>query len=163
MPSFDVVNEVDLQEVDNAVNNTRKLLETRYDFRGSKSEITLNKKEKSIHILTEDEMKLRAIEETLAGNLIKRKLSPKVLEYKGIEATSNGMVKRDARLVEGIEMDMARKIVKLVKETGLKVQAQIQDEQVRVTAKKIDDLQAVIAMLREKKLDVPLQFVNMKS
>lgn len=163
MPSFDIVNKVDLQEVDNAVNNTKKLLETRYDFRGSKSEISLNKKEKIINIVTEDEMKLRAIEETLAGNLIKRKLSPKVLEYKEVQPTGNAMVKREARLIEGIEMDMARRIVKMIKETGLKVQPQIQDEQVRVTAKKIDDLQAIIAMLREKNLEVPLQYVNMKS
>lgn len=163
MATFDIVNKVDLQEIDNAVNNTKKLLETRYDFRGSKSEITLNKKEKLINIVTEDEMKLRAIEETLSSNLIKRKLSPKVLEYKEIQPTGNAMVKREARLVEGIEMDTAKKIVKMIKETGLKVQAQIQDEQVRVTGKKIDDLQEVISMLREKNLEVPLQYVNMKS
>lgn len=163
MPSMDIVNKVDLQEVDNAVNNTMKLLETRYDFRGSQSEITLNKKEKTLRILTEDEMKLRAIEETLASNLIKRKLSPKLVEYKEIQGTSNAMIRRDARLVDGIEMDMAKKIVKLIKETGLKVQAQIQDEQVRVQGKKIDDLQTIITLLREKNLDVPLQFVNMKS
>ena len=163
MASVDIVNKLDLQEVDNAVNNTMKLLQTRYDFRGSKSEVTLNKKEKTLRILTEDEMKLRAIEETLASNFIKRKLSPKLLEYKNIEPTSNAMVRRDARLVEGIEMDMAKSIVKLIKEMGLKVQAQIQDEQVRVQGKKIDDLQAVIQMLRDKNLEVPLQFVNMKS
>lgn len=163
MASVDIVNKLDLQEVDNAVNNTMKLLQTRYDFRGSKSEVTLNKKEKTLRILTEDEMKLRAIEETLASNFIKRKLSPKLLEYKNIEPTSNAMVRRDARLVEGIEMDMAKNIVKLIKEMGLKVQAQIQDEQVRVQGKKIDDLQAVMQMLRDKNLEVPLQFVNMKS
>ena len=109
MASVDIVNKLDLQEVDNAVNNTMKLLQTRYDFRGSKSEVTLNKKEKTLRILTEDEMKLRAIEETLASNFIKRKLSPKLLEYKNIEPTSNAMVRRDARLVEGIEMDMAKR------------------------------------------------------
>lgn len=163
MPSFDIVNQVDLQEVDNAVNNTKKLLATRYDFRGSGSEVTLDKKEKRIHIVADDTMKMRAIEEVLAENLVKRKVNPKVLEYGEVEPTSKGAVKRDAQLKEGIEMDMARKIVKLIKETNLKVQAQIQDAQVRVTGKKIDDLQAVIAMLREQDLSVPLQYVNMKS
>lgn len=163
MPTFDIVNKVDLQEVDNAVNNTTKLLLARFDFRGSKSEVTLDKKEKRINVLTEDTMKLDAIEDTLASQLIKRKLSPKILDKKEVENASQGMVRREMKIVEGIETDMAKRIVKLIKETGLKVQASIQDEQVRVTGKKIDDLQAVIAMLREKNLEVPLQYVNMKS
>ena len=163
MPTFDIVNKVDLQEVDNAVNNTTKLLLARFDFRGSKSEVTLDKKEKRITVLTEDTMKLEAIEDTLASQLIKRKLSPKVLDKKDIQNASQGMVRREFKIVEGIEMDMAKRIVKLIKETGLKVQASIQDEQVRVTGKKIDDLQEVITLLREKNLEVPLQYVNMKS
>jgi len=163
MPSFDAVNEIDLQELDNAINNTTKTVETRYDFRGSKTAITLNKKEKSLHIVTEDTMKMKAIEEMLASNLIKRKLSPKILDYAEPTPTSGGAIKRDVRLKEGIETEIAKRIVKQIKEMGLKVQAQIQDQQVRVSAKKIDDLQAVITMLREQDFGIPLQYVNMKN
>ena len=163
MPSFDVVNEVDLQEVDNAVNITRKTLATRYDFRGSETEINLDRKQLQITIATEDTMRLQAVQDTLASNLIKRKVSPKALEYKEPEGTSKGGVRVTVILKQGIEKEMAKKIVKLIKEQKLKVQAQIQDEQVRVTAKKIDDLQAVIAMLKGQDLDIPLQFTNMKS
>ncbi|MCL4694505.1 MAG: YajQ family cyclic di-GMP-binding protein [Candidatus Hydrogenedentes bacterium] len=163
MPSFDIVNKVDLQEVDNAVNITKKVVDTRYDFRGSDTEITLDKKGMRIAITTEDTMKLQAIEDTLAGNLVKRKVSPKVLDYGEVEPTSKGHVKREAKIVEGIETDLARKIVKMIKDQKLKVQAQIQDQQVRVTGNKIDDLQKVIQMLKEQELNVPLQYVNMKS
>ena len=163
MPSFDVVNKVDLQEVDNAVNNTRKVFANRFDFRGSQTEITLNKKEELIHIVTEDEMKMKAIEDALIGHCIKRGVDPKALDYKNIEPTSKGMIKRDVALKTGIPIDAARGIVKRIKEMKLKVQAAIQDEQVRVTAPKIDDLQLVIAMLKKQEdLGVPLQFVNMQ-
>lgn len=162
MASFDIVNKLDMQEVDNAVNTTRRTIETRYDFRGSETEITLDKKGGVIHVVTEDTMKMSAIEETLAGNLVKRKVSPKAQELGEIEATGK-KVKRDVKLRQGIDQDTARKIVKLIKDMKIKVQAQIQDDQVRVNGKKIDDLQAVIAMLKQKDLDVPLQFVNMKS
>ena len=162
MPSFDIVNRVDPQELDNAVNITKKTIGTRYDFRGSKTEVTLDKKAESIHIVTEDTMKLRQVEEMLAGNLVKRSVSPKALKYGEPEQTSHGMIKRDAKLVQGIEKDMGRKIAKMIKDMKLKVQTQIQDQQVRVTGKKIDDLQSVISMLKEKDLDIPLQYVNMK-
>lgn len=161
MPSFDVVNQVDLQEVDNAVNVTRKTLAARYDFRGSNTEITLDKKGKQLTITTEDTMKLRAVEDTLAGNLVKRGLSPKALDYAEPEQ-SGKQVRRAAKLREGIDKDIARGIVKKIKELKLKVQAQIQDAQVRVEGKSIDDLQAVIAMLKAEDLPVPLQFINMK-
>ncbi len=163
MPSFDVVNRIDMQEVDNAVNFTRKIIATRYDFRKSQTEITLNKKDERIHILTEDTMKMKAVQDTLIGNMVKRNVDPKALDYKEPEPTSKGMIKEDIHLLSGIEMDTARKIVKMIKGLKLKVQAQIQDQQVRVTGKKIDDLQAVIKMLKESDLQVPLQFVNMKN
>ncbi len=149
--------------MDNAVNMTRKTISTRYDFRKSKTEITLNKKEKRIHILTEDEMKMKAVEDDLIGKCVKRKIDPKALDYKEIEPTSKGMIKRDILIREGIDIDTARKIVKMIKALKLKVQAQIQDQQVRVTGKKIDDLQSIIGMLKESNLEVPLQYVNMKS
>lgn len=162
MPSFDVVSEVDLQETDNAVNITVKTVETRYDFRGSKTEIVLNKKEKTINVVTEDDMKMRAVQDMLAGSLIKRGISPKAVEYGKVEPTSQGMLKCEAKLKCGIEKEMAKNITRLIKDSKMKVQAQIQDEQVRVTAAKIDDLQAVIQLLKEADLAVPLQFVNMK-
>lgn len=163
MPSFDIVNEIDLQEVDNAVNITKKVIETRYDFRGTDTEIELDKKGKKIGVVTGDTMKMDAVKDLLATNLIKRKVSPKCLDYGEVEPTSKGAVKMEVKLKEGIDHDMAKKIVKLIKDTGLKVQAAIQDEQVRVTAKKIDDLQAVIAAVRGANLEIPLQYVNMKS
>ncbi|NOY53998.1 MAG: YajQ family cyclic di-GMP-binding protein [Deltaproteobacteria bacterium] len=163
MPSFDIVNKIDMQEMDNAVNMTRKTITTRYDFRKSKTEITFNKKEKKIHILTEDEMKMKAVEDDLIGKCVKRKIDSKALDYQEIEPTSKGMIKRDILIREGIDIDTARKIVKMIKGLKIKVQAQIQDQQVRVTGKKIDDLQKVIGMLKESNLEVPLQYVNMKS
>ncbi|NUO84045.1 YajQ family cyclic di-GMP-binding protein [candidate division KSB1 bacterium] len=164
MPSFDVVNEVNLQEVDNAINNTKKELANRYDFRTSKTTIELDKKDGKINLHTEDEMKVRALQEMLAVNLSKRKIDPRAVEFGKVEPGQGQSVKVEIKIKQGLDKDAAREIVKLIKDTKLKVQAAIQDEQVRVTAKKIDDLQAVIKMLRESTaLKVPLQFVNMKS
>lgn len=163
MPSFDIVNKLDMQEVDNAVNMTKKMIATRYDFRKSKSELTLNRKEGSVHVLTEDTMKLKAIEGELIGNLSKRKIDAKALDYKDVEQAAGDMIKRDINILQGIDSDTAKKIVKLIKGKKLKVQAKIMEDQVRVTGKKIDDLQEVIAMLKAEDLGVPLQYVNMKS
>lgn len=163
MPSFDVVNKVDLQEVDNAVNITKKTIATRYDFRDSETEITLDRKQSSIAISTEDTMRLEAVKDTLSSNLIKRGVSPKALDYSEPEGTSKGGVRVTVSLKQGIDKEVGKKITKLIKEQNLKVQAQIQDDQVRVTAKKIDDLQAVIAVLKERDLGIPMQYVNMKS
>ncbi|SMP68906.1 hypothetical protein SAMN06295888_11695 [Desulfonatronum zhilinae] len=163
MPSFDIVSKVDLQEVDNAVNNVRKELDTRFDFRNVKTDLDLNRKEKVLHVVTGDEMKMRAIQDLLKVHFTRRKLDPRSMEFKELEATSQGRVKMDILIKEGISKDTAQKIVKLIKAQKLKVQAAIQDEQVRVTGKKIDDLQAVIKLMDDQELDVPLQHVNMKS
>lgn len=162
MSSFDIVSEVDLQEVDNAVNNVRKEVETRYDFRGTITEIEFNRKTKNISLVTGDEMKIRAVREMLVAHFVRRKVDPKALEFGEPEKTSRGQLKQDIKLHDGIDKDAARKLVKIIKESKLKVQAAIQDEQVRVTGKQIDDLQAVIALLRESAFELPLQFVNMK-
>ncbi len=162
MPSFDIVNQVDFQEVDNAINNTRQDVTRRYDFRGAHTEITLDKQAKSIHLLTGDEMKMESLRDMLVENFAKRKVSGKNLSFGPVEATSKGQVKRDVAVSEGIEKEVAKKIVKLIKDLKLKVQPAIQDNQVRVTGKKIDDLQAIISMLKEADLPVPLQYVNMK-
>ncbi len=161
MASFDIVNRIDFQEVDNAVNITKRAILTRYDFRGSKTEISLDKKEKTVHLVTEDEMKMKAIQGELLGNLVKRKIDTKCLDAKEIKMASQGMVQRELSFKDGVDTEIARKIVKLIKERKLKVQAAIQDRQVRVTGKKIDDLQTIIQMLRGANLDIPLQFVNM--
>lgn len=163
MPSFDIVSRIDLQEVDNAVNITTKTIITRYDFRGSKTEITLDKKDKKIQVTTEDDMKLRAIQDTLIENLVKRKVDRRCLDAKTPEPAAHGMIKREIAIKEGVDSDNARNIVKMIKDKKLKVQAAIQDGQVRVTGKKIDDLQEVIQMLRGASLPIPLQFVNMQS
>jgi len=162
MPSFDIVSRIDLQEVDNAVNVTTKTILTRYDFRGSKTEISLDKKEKKIQVTTEDDMKMRAIQDTLIENLVKRRVDRRCLDPKTTEAAALGMIRRDIAIKEGVDSDNARAIVKMIKDKKLKVQAAMQDGQVRVTGKKIDDLQEVIQMLRAAKIDIPLQFVNMQ-
>jgi cyclic-di-GMP-binding protein len=162
MPSFDIVNRIDLQEVDNAVNITRKAILSRFDFRGSKSEIVLDKKDKKLRITTEDDMKLRAIQDALIENLVKRKVDTKCLDVKASQMASQGRVEREIAIKEGVDSDTARNIVKMIKDKKLKVQAAIQESQVRVTAKKIDDLQEVIQMVRAASLPIPLQFVNMQ-
>ena len=160
MPSFDIVSRIDLQEVDNAVNITRKAILSRFDFRQSKTEITLDKKEKKIRVTTEDDMKMRAVQEGLIENLVKRKVDTKGLEVKPSQMSAQGMIQREISIKEGVDSDTARNIVKMIKDKKLKVQAAIQESQVRVTGKKIDDLQEVMQMLRAVNLPIPLQFVN---
>lgn len=162
MPSFDIVSQLDLQEVDNAVNNVRKETETRYDFRGVQTEIELNRKSKTISLVTGDEMKVRAVHDMLVAHCVRRKVDPKALEFGEVENTSRGQLKQEIKLRDGIDKDSARKLVKRIKDSKLKVQAAIQDEQVRVTGKQIDDLQEVIALLRDADVGLPLQYVNMK-
>lgn len=162
MPSFDIVSELDLQEVDNAVNNVRKEVETRYDFKGVITEMEFNRKTKVLSLVTGDEMKIRAIRDMLISHFVRRKVDPKAMEFSEPENTSRGQLKQEIKLHDGIDKDAARKLVKIIKDSKLKVQAAIQDEQVRVTGKQIDDLQAVMALLKGTELEIPLQFVNMK-
>ncbi|MBU4484450.1 YajQ family cyclic di-GMP-binding protein [bacterium] len=162
MPSFDIVNVVNMNELENAVNITIREVATRYDFRNSKTTITLDKKEKTVHVVTADEMKMNALEEMFRGNCARRKVDPRCLEFKKPEATSHGFLKRDIKINDGMSKDAAREIVKIIKGLSLKVQASIQDEQVRVVGKKIDDLQTVIETLKTKEFEIPLQYVNMK-
>ncbi|MCL2474737.1 MAG: YajQ family cyclic di-GMP-binding protein [Chloroflexi bacterium] len=162
MPSFDVVNELNLQELDNAINNTQREISTRYDFRNVITEMNFNKKEKKIHIFTADDMHMNAIKDSLALNMRKRNVDPRVLQYGKVLPTEKGHVVTDITLVEGIEKEECKKVVKFIKGLNLKVEAQIMDDQVRVSGKKIDDLQAVIAALKAEEFIVPLQFVNMR-
>lgn len=162
MPSFDIVNKIDVQSLDNAINVAKKEILTRYDFRDSKSIIELDKKTLSLHIVTESEMRIEAIEDVIRSRMIKQKIDPLGLDFGKEQYSSGNMVKKDIKIKEGIDKETAKKIVKIIKDSGLKVQAQIMDDQVRVTGKKIDELQAVIALCRNEDLGIPLQYVNMK-
>ena len=163
MPSFDIVSEVDLQEIDNAVNQAHKEISTRFDFRSGKSSVEFDKAEKTIKIIADDDFKLRSIHQILEGKVAKRSIDCRVLDYKEAEKASGNLLRQTVSLRTGLEKEDAKKIVKFIKDTQLKVQAQIQDDQVRVTGKKIDDLQAVISALRASSLGLPLQFINMRS
>jgi len=163
MPSFDAVSKVDFQEVDNAVNNTVKEIATRFDFRGSKTEVDFNKKDKVLVVTTESEMRAKAVRDMLIGHLVKRKVDTRSVEWGEVKPAGGSLQRMEAKIKEGIDKDTAKKIVALIKESKLKVQAQIMDDVVRVTGKKIDDLQDVIQLLAEKDLPTPLQYVNMKS
>ncbi len=161
MPSFDIVSKVDLQEVDNAVNQARKEIEQRFDFKGSHNEITLEKE--AILLLAADDYKLEAMIDILKGKLVRRSVSPKCLDFAKKEPASGGAVRQKIGIVQGIATDKAKEIVKLIKESKLKVQPQIMEDQVRVTGKKIDELQEIIQLLKGKDLGVELQYVNMRS
>jgi len=162
MASFDVVNELDLQELDNAVNLVRKEADSRYDFRGSDTEIELNKKDKVIKVVTGDDMKVHAIKEMMIKHAVKRGIDGRVFEFTEPENTSKGSRKFEIKAMEGLGKDNAKKIVKMIKELKLKVNASIMDDRVRVEGKKLDDLQDVMQMLKASDMDVPLQYVNMK-
>jgi len=162
MPSFDVVSRVDLQEMDNAVNMAKKEVATRFDFRGSKTEIELVKKDALIRILTEDDMKLRALRDMLITKAVKRGIDTKVFDFGEAERAGGDMLRQEVHIANGIEIETARKVVKLIKDAKLKVQASIQGDEVRVTGKKRDDLQEVIALLKESDIDIPLQYINMR-
>lgn len=162
MSSFDIVSKIDFQEIDNAVNMTKKELSNRYDFRGVKLEIDLDKNEKQIKVSTEDKMKAEAIADTLRVKSSKRGIDLKSFDFEAVQEGLGGSVKQVIKVREGIEKEDAKKIVKMIKDSKLKVQAQIQDNQVRVNGKKIDDLQEVIQMLKSSDLDIALQYVNLK-
>ncbi len=162
MPSFDVVSRVDMQEMDNAVYQVKKEVETRFDFRGSKTEVELDKKEGKIRVLTEDDMKLRGLRDMLLSKVVKRSIDPEALDFGKPEKAGGDMVRQEISIANGIDIDTARKVVKLIKETKIRVQAAIQGEEVRVSGKKRDDLQDVINALKEADLGMPLQFVNFR-
>lgn len=163
MASFDIVNKVDAQLLDNSINVARKEILNRFDFNGSKSEINLDKKSMTIHILTENDMRMDSITDVIRNRMIKQKLDPLCLDFGKEHYASGFMIKKDIKVKEGIDKDVARKIIKDIKDSKLKVQAQMMDDQVRVTGKKIDDLQSVISLIRQGNYELPLQFVNMKS
>ena len=161
MPSFDVVSEVDMQEVRNAVDQTARELATRFDFKGTGASVELG--EKAITLLASTEDRLAAVRQVLEEKLVRREVSLKAIDYGKVEEASGGTARQHAAIVAGISSEKAREVNKAIKELGLKgVQSQTQGEQVRVTGKKRDDLQAVIAGLKAADLGIPLQFNNFR-
>ncbi len=160
MPSFDIVCETDMQEMDNAVNQTRKEITTRYDFKGGRSSIGLQ--DDVVTIVGDDEYKVNAVAEILRGRMARRKLDPKCLDYGPVEDASGGTKRQVIRIKQGISQELAKQIVKRIKQQKMKVQAAIQGDQVRVSGKKRDDLQAAIALVREMEADRPLRFTNFR-
>lgn len=162
MPTFDVVSEVDMQEVRNAVDQASREVGTRYDFKGTDSSIEL-KEENKIELNTESDQRLKALTQVLEEKLVKRKVSLKMLDYGKIEEASKGAVRQTVSLKVGINQDRGKEIGKFVKELGLKgLSHQIQGEQLRITGKKKDDLQTAIQALKEHDFGIPLQFTNFR-
>lgn len=160
--SFDIVSEINLQEADNAINQAVKEITQRYDLKDSHTSIELNKKEKILTINTKDEYSLKASFDILQTKFIRRGISVKALKPNEAEEAAGGRIKQVIVLQSGISKDNAKRITKMIKDLQLKVNAQIQDEQIRVQGAKIDDLQAVIQMIKDADLDFPTQFVNLK-
>lgn len=158
--SFDIVSKVDMQEVTNAVQQALKEISHRFDFRGSKSAIELNREKGEILVISDDDFRLKSVLDILQDKLVKRKVSLKALQYGKVESAFAGTVKQLITLQQGIHVDKAREIVKAIKNTKIRAQAEIQKDQVRVRAKKIDDLQSVIQMLKDRDFGIHMEFVN---
>jgi hypothetical protein len=162
MPTFDIVSQVDGQTLDNAINTAKKEILNRYDFNDSKSTIELDKKTNELTIVTENDMRLSAIEDTIISKMVKQHLDPESMDRGKEHYASGNMIRKEIKIKEGLDKETAKKVVKAIKDSGLKVQASIMDDQVRVQAKKIDDLQAVIALCRKDNFGQPLQYINMR-
>lgn len=156
--SFDIVSKTDLQEVANAIQQAQKELGQRFDFKGSKSEITLTGEE--LVLVSDDEMKLKSLKDIVEGRLVKRNVSLKAIDYGKVESAALGTVRQKAKIVQGIESEKAKAIVKAIKDAKIKVQASIQSDQVRVSGKNKDDLQKAIALVKGQDFGIPLQFTN---
>lgn len=160
--SFDIVSKVDMQEVLNAVNQATREIETRFDFKGSKSKITFEGNPE-ITLISDDDFKLRNVIDILEGKMVKRGVNLKSLRYGKVEAAAGNTVRQVVTLVQGIEQELAKKIVKKIKDSKIKVQASVQGDQVRVSGKNRDDLQAVIGVIREMDLPIPVEFTNYRT
>lgn len=165
MPSFDIVSKIDAQTLDNVINIAKKDILNRYDFNDSKSTVDLDKKTNIVTVVTENDMRLKAITDAIISRMVKQQVDPKALDVESgkEEAASGNMIRKELKVKQGIDQDTAKKIVKKIKDSGLKVQASIMDDQVRVQGKKIDDLQDVIALCRKEDFGQPLQYINMRN
>jgi cyclic-di-GMP-binding protein len=163
MPSFDIVSKVDQQTLDNAVNVTRKEIVNRFDFKDSPVQIELNRKDMVINLEAESDMKINQITDVLISRSLKQGLDPLAFDFSKEILPSGKIVKKEVPVRNGLKQEDAKKLVKLIKDSGLKVQSQIMDDLVRVTAKKIDDLQSVIQLCKNAKLELALQYINMRN
>ena len=163
MPTFDIVSKIDGQTLDNAINIAKKEILNRYDFNDSKSTIELDKKTNQVTIVTENDMRMKAIVDSIISRMIKQHLDPSSLDQGKEQYASGNMIRKEILVKEGVDKEVAKKIVKKIKDSGLKVQASIMDDQVRVQGKKIDDLQAVISLCRGEDFGQPLQYINMRN
>jgi uncharacterized protein YajQ (UPF0234 family) len=163
MPSFDIASEVDIQTLDNAVNTVKKEISTRFDFRGSPVTVELDKKNYTINLEVESDMKMKQLIDVLISRSMKQGIDSGAFDFSKDAYPSGKVVKKEVPVRNGLKQDDAKKIVKMIKDKGLKVQAAIMDDIIRVTGKKIDDLQEVIAACKDSGLGIPLQFINMKS
>ena len=160
MPSFDIVSKTDMTSVDNALQGVIKEMQVRYDFKGSKSDVT--KTEETITILADDDLKRRQVEELLVTHLTRKGVDTKALEFGKLEQAGGNMVRQTITVKQGVQRDVAQKIVKAIKSSKLKTQATVQGDEIRVSGKKRDDLQATMAMIKELDVDLPLQFENFR-
>ena len=162
MPTFDIVSKIDGQTLDNAINTAKKEILNRYDFNGSQSSIELDKKTNVVTVVTENDMRMKAIQDAIISRMVKQQLDPKAMDFGKEQYASGNMIRKEIQIKQGIDKEAAKKIVKKIKDSGLKVQASIMDDQVRVQGKKIDDLQAVISLCRKDDFGQPLQYINMR-
>ncbi len=160
MPTFDIESKTDLAEVDNALNNMMREMTTRYDFKGSNCSI--ERQDEKLVILADDDLKLRQMHELLQGHLSRRKIDAGVLDYGEVEPAAGQSVRQSVQVQQGIERELAKRIVKDIKSSKLKVQVAVQGDTLRVTGKKRDDLQATMSLVKGLDIDLPLQFVNMR-
>ena len=158
--SFDIVSKIDMQEVKNAIEQAMKEVAQRFDFKGSKSDVKLEEKNNELIVSSDDEYKLKSLIDILQAKLVKRGISLKALTYGKIESALGSTVRQSIKLQQGIPSEKAKEIVKSIKETKLKVQTQIQGDQLRVTGKNRDDLQSVIKLLRDSDFGIDMQFIN---
>ncbi len=163
MPSFDIASSVDLQTLDNAMNTVKKEIANRFDFKNSPVSIELNKKDFIVNLEVESDMKMKQVIDIIISRAVKQGIDAGAFDFTKDAYPSGKVVKKEVAVKNGLKQDDAKKIVKIIKDSGIKVQAQIMDNIVRVTGKKLDDLQEVIALCRAANLELPLQFTNMKS
>lgn len=163
MPSFDIISKVDLQKLDNAINTALKELKNRYDFHGSATEVELDKKLMQIKIMTENDMRMDAIRDIIISRSMKQGLDANCFDFGKDQQAAGSMLRKEVKIINGIDKEIAKKIVKVIKDSGLKLQASIMDDQVRVTGKKLDDLQSAISLVKQAGFDLPLQFENFRN
>ena len=160
MPSFDIVSKADLSSVLNAINSVQREINTRYDFKGSQSKVEFN--ENIITIIADDELKRKQVEELIITHVTRKKVDAKFLSFGKIEVGSSNTIRQNVEILSGIQRENAQKIIKAIKQIKNKVQIQIQGDELRASGKKRDDLQSIIAFLKTKFADLPLQFINFR-